>query len=135
MTNFKIISELIDYNNSEIPINFLTKSFEALGEEKLTILVKDILFWQKIVYTSPTMANKGKVTNKNFYLLEDNMVINDYNVFFETCPELTNFFVLKDNKIILSPDLSIKEINKMQEIIDKGYKLSLKINIGKSKTE
>lgn len=41
------------------------------------------------------------------------------------------FSFLKEDKIILNEDLSIKDIDKLRKIIDKSYELELKINIGK----
>lgn len=116
------------------PISFLIPPFETLGKEKLDILVKNMLLWQKIIHTSPTIANRGRVINKEFYLLEDDMIINDYKSFFDVCPELNEFFYLKNNRIILNTDLSKKEVDKLRIIIDEGYELSMKINIGKSIT-
>lgn len=134
MKNFNIINELLSYHIKKEPISFLIPPFETLGKEKLDILVKNILLWQKIIHTSPTMANRGKVINKEFYLLEDDMIINDYKSFFDVCPELNEFFYLKNNRIILNTDLSKKEVDKLRIIIDEGYELSMKINIGKSMT-
>lgn len=45
--------------------------------------------------------------------------------------ELNDFFVLKEDKIILNEDLSIKDIDKLRKIINKSYELELKINIVK----
>ncbi|MCI3938121.1 hypothetical protein MQX03_12985 [Chryseobacterium aahli] len=133
MKNFAIISELINYDNNEKPIKFLKKSLEILGKEKLNILVEDLLFWQKIIYTSPTMANKGKITNKDFYLLKDYEMIEGYKKLFKNCLELNHFFLLEDDRILHNTDLSLEEVNKMRKLINEGYELTMKINIGNPK--
>ncbi|WP_294250408.1 hypothetical protein [uncultured Chryseobacterium sp.] len=133
MKNFTIILELINYDKKEFPIKFLKKALEILGKEKLNILVGDLLFWQKIIYTSPTMANKGKITNKDFYLLKDHEMIEGYKIFFKNCPELKEFFLLKEDKIFHHPNLSLEEVGKLRKLINEGYELTMKINIGSPK--
>ncbi|PJJ64357.1 hypothetical protein [Chryseobacterium geocarposphaerae] len=131
MKNFNIITQLVDFNETEYPNSFLINAVETIGKDKLIILIRNLLFWQKIVFTSPTMAKRGKITNLQYYLLEDDLIISDYNKLFKACIELNDFFVLKQNKIVLNEGLSIKDIYKLRKIIDEGYELELKINIGK----
>ncbi|SFN66933.1 hypothetical protein SAMN05421594_3749 [Chryseobacterium oleae] len=133
MNNFDIINELISYHVKKVPGNFLAISFDILGKDKLTTLIKNLLLWQKMVYTSPTMANKSRTTNKDFYLVEDDIIIGEYKLLFEACSELNNFFIIKIDRIVLNPELSKKEIEKLRMIIDEGYQLSIKVNVGKLK--
>jgi hypothetical protein len=133
MKNFAIILELINYSNTEEPVKFLKRSLEILGKEKLSILVEGLLFWQKIIHTSPTMANKGKITNKDFYLLKDKELIEGYKLFFKNCPELKQFFLLKDDKISHNSNVSVEELIRLRKLVNEGYKLTMKINIGSPK--
>lgn len=120
-----LLYELTTVGRSYIELNVLKKADEALVEHKILTLKNKLLHWQKKI-------KKGYPFEEyqlDYYETSD-VLLPNYQIFFDNCLELNEVYELKGNRIYFNSKLSPQEKQEVLDYIDENYKITVHFRRG-----
>lgn len=122
-----IIKEIVQYKKTMQPIKDLIEIEKKIGYENLSNLIGWLLHWQKAIH-NPNVSWPDDDYKNEEYILND-ILIKDFPKFFKYCPELSDVFTLKDDRIIYNENLTEEEKVDIREYIDEHHKIKRRIRM------
>ncbi|WP_299883596.1 hypothetical protein [uncultured Lacinutrix sp.] len=121
----EIIKEIVEYKKTIKPIKDLIEVEKNIGYEELSNLIGWLLHWQKAIH-NPNISWPDEDYKNEEYILND-VLIKDYPDFFKHCPELSEVFSLKKDRITYNENLTEEEKIEIREYIDEHHKIKRRI--------
>ncbi|MDQ1856700.1 hypothetical protein [Chryseobacterium sp. WLY505] len=121
----KLLNELTAYGEQPQKIIILKQAEKSLGINKMISLITKLMQWHKkvMLWSKKSIDNPNEqVYNKDYYQ-PISAVIEDYKGLFENCPELSELYELKNDKIYLNSSLTGQEKQEVLNYVDENYKI------------
>ena len=122
----ELLRELTSVGRIKIELKVLKQADEALVDYDILTLKNKLLHWQKKVV-------KGFAFDEFQleYYETTKLLLPNYKVFFDNCPELKEVYQLKGNRIYFNSSLTSTEKHEILEYIDENDKITRHIRSSK----
>ncbi len=121
----KLLNELTSYGEHPLKIIILKQAENSLGINKMISLITKLMQWHKkvILWSKKSIDSPNEdIYNKEYYQPISAMIEN-YKGLFESCPELSELYELKNDKIYFNSSLTDQEKQEVLDYVDENYKI------------
>ncbi|KAB1231866.1 hypothetical protein [Chryseobacterium viscerum] len=121
----KLLNELTSYGENPLKVIILKQAENSLGINKMISLITKLMQWHKkvILWSKKSIDSPNEnIYNKDYYQPISAMIEN-YKGLFENCPELSELYELKNDKIYFNSSLTDEEKQEILDYVDENYKI------------
>jgi hypothetical protein len=122
----ELLRELTSVGRIKIELKVLKQADEALVDYDILTLKNKLLHWQKKV-----IRGFAFYEFQLEYYETTELLLPNYKLFFDNCPELIEVYELKGNRIYFNSSLTSQEKQEILEYIDENYKITRHIRSSK----
>lgn len=115
--NRELLDEMIQYSITRVPIKYLKKAFDEMGDKEIVMPLGYLLSWHKGFLMGAEKPDRYDVGE---------LGLQRYKMLFELIPELTEIFSLNKDHIGWSNKCSKSEQEEIRNYIHENFKVEIR---------